>query len=141
MAIATATFMLAVSWGAYRHFNESVVVNKAARLIAADVALTRSYAIQRRTNVSLVANETARSYVIRDTTGAVLAQREFDFTSGMPLGYLDVPSDGDSLTFNSRGLLTSGAGTQLWLGKGGRTRYVYVNALGRYKVSDVVATP
>lgn len=137
IAIVMTGVLLALVYGGYRQFNEATVVKKAAGLLGADVALARSYAIQRRSNVSLVADETARGYAIRDTSGVVLAQRSFDRTSSLPLDRLDVKADGDSLTFNSRGLLASGAGIELDVGRGDRDRTVSVNALGRYQVSDV----
>lgn len=136
LAIITVAVLLGVAYGGYRQFNEAVVVKKAANIIGSDVALTRSLAIQRRSNVSLVADEPQRSYVIRDTAGAVLARRSFDRTAALPLDMLDVQADGDSVAFNSRGLMASGAGVVIELGRGERRRAVTVNALGRYQVSD-----
>lgn len=137
MAMATAAFMIAVSYGAYRQFNEAIVVSKAAKLVGSDIALTRSYAIQRRSNVSLVVNEASRFYVIRDTSGAVLGLREFDATTGLPLEVLDLKQTGDSLSFNSRGLLVTAPTVEIAVGRGNRERTVSVNALGRYDISEV----
>lgn len=136
IAIVMATVLLALVYGGYRQFNEATVVKKAALALGADVALTRSYAIQRRSNVSLVVDEVSRNVTIRDTSGAILALRSFDLTSALPLERIDVKTVGDSLTFNSRGLLTAGAGIEIDLGKGERDRTLSVNALGRYQLSN-----
>lgn len=136
IAIIMATVLLSVVYGGYRQFNEALVVKKAASLLGADVALTRSYAIQNRSNVSLVADETARDYAIRDTSGAVLARRSFDDESGLPLERFDVKADGDSLTFNARGLMAGGGGVEIDVARGDRVRTLSVNALGRYRVED-----
>lgn len=135
IAIVMAGVLLALVYGGYRQFNEAIVVKKAAGVVAADVTLTRSFAIQRRANVSLVANETQRSYTIRDTTGTRLAVRSFDRSSDLPLDRLDVETGGDSLTFNSRGLLVTGAGVEIEMGRGDRDRTVSVSALGRSRIS------
>lgn len=136
IAIVMVTVLLSLVYGGYRQFNEAIVVKKAAGVLGADVALTRSYAIQRRSNVSLVADETVPDYMIRDTSGSILMRRSFDRTSDLPLDRLDVKAGGDSLTFNSRGLLLAGAGIEVDVGRGERDRTVSVNALGRYQIQD-----
>lgn len=134
IAIIMATVLLSVVYGGYRQFNEAMIAKKAASLLGADVALTRSYAIQKRSNVSLVADETARDYAIRDASGTVLARRSFDNESDLPLDRFDVKADGDSLTFNARGLMAGGGGVEIDVGRGDRLRTLTVNALGRYQV-------
>lgn len=136
IAVIMATVLLAVVYGGYRQFNEAIVVKKAASLLGADVALTRSYAIQKRSNVSLVADESARNYAIRDTSGAILARRSFDRQSDLPLDGFDVKADGDSLTFNARGLMAGGGGVEIDVARGDRVRTLSVNALGRYRVEN-----
>lgn len=136
IAIVMAGVLLGLTYGGYRQFNEAMVVKNAAGALAADVSLTRSYAIQRRDMVSLVADETARGYLVRDNSGEILARRSFDRSSDLPLDVLDVKTTGDSLTFNSRGLLASGAGVEIEVGRGDRSRTVAVSALGRAQVSD-----
>lgn len=136
IAIVMMAVLLALVYGGYRQFNEAMAVKKSAGLVGADVALTRSYAIQRRSLVSIVADESERIYMIRDTSGVILARRSFDRGSALPLDRLDVKTEGDSLTFNSRGLLVAGGGIEIDVGRGDRDRTVSVNALGRYQVSD-----
>ena len=74
-----------------------------------------------------------RSYVIRDQAGTVLMRRDFGPGSDMPLSRMTVSTAGDSLTFNSRGLLTNGRAEAI-LGRRGRTHFVEINALGRTTV-------
>ena len=116
-------------------FRESSTVNRAARVIAADVSLARSYAIRHRTQVALVANETTQSYVIRDNAGTVYLNRVFDARSEMLIGSLDVALAGDSIAFNERGLM-SGAGTaNIDIARNGKSRRVQVNAVGRWRIT------
>lgn len=136
LVIIVASVLFAFSYGGYRQFNQAVVVKKAAGVVGSDVALVRSMAIERRANVSLVATESERGYVIRDTSGVILARRSFDFAAALPLDLLNVETAGDSLTFNSRGLLVSAGSVQITIGRGERQRTVQVNALGRYKISN-----
>lgn len=120
----------------FKIFNRTASVKGAAQSVLSDVTLLRSYAIQRRTNVSLVANEAGRSYVIREAgTGTVLARRSYDASSELPLTTLDVQTTGDSITFNSRGLMVPATSTDtISVGRLGDSRLVVVNALGRGRV-------
>jgi type II secretion system protein H len=117
----------------YRNFRERSTLNRAARVVAADMALARTYAIRNRANVTLVAIESARRYEIRDGAGNVIKNRWFDDSSDLALASLDVKTTGDSLTFNSRGLLTTGLGL-VDVGRQSGTLQVQVNAVGRSRV-------
>lgn len=130
VSLATSGVLLAMAYGGFRQYAEAATTRKASVQLAADVGLTRSFAIQRRENVSLVADEANRTYVIRDTAGTVLMQRSFGAGSDMPLTSVAVSTVGDSLTFNSRGLLVPSS-AQVVLGRRGRSHTVRINALGR----------
>lgn len=132
MSIVSLSLLIANT--SYVSFRESSALNRAARVVAADVALTRSYAIRNRTAVSLVADETTRSYVIRDESGNVYLNRVFDAASEMALENLEVSSPGDSIAFNSRGMLALGAAT-IDLGRSGSSRRVTLNAIGRWRIT------
>ena len=119
----------------YRNFRERAVLNRAAHVVASDVALTRSYAIRERENVSLVANEAARRYEIRTATGTVLKTRWFDADSELPLDSLDLRTPGDSITFNSRGLMTTAwRVARIDIGRSSGDRNVMVNAMGKARI-------
>lgn len=132
LSIVSLSMLIANS--SYISFRESSALNRAARVVAADVALARSYAIRNRTAVALVADETARSYVIRDDAGNVYLNRVFDPASEMGLASLDVSLPGDSIAFNSRGMLTFGAAT-IDVGRSGDSRRVTLNAIGRWRIT------
>lgn len=132
LSIVSLSMLIANS--SYISFRESSALNRAARVVAADVALARSYAIRNRTAVALVADETARSYVIRDGTGNVYLNRAFDAASEMALESFDVSLPGDSISFNSRGMLNLGAAT-IDVGRSGDGRRVTLNAIGRWRIT------
>ncbi len=134
VSLATTGVLLAMGYGAFRQYAEAATARKASVQLAADVSLTRSFAIQRRESVSLVANEANRSYVIRDTAGTVLMRRDFGVGSDLPLTTVVVSTSGDSLTFNSRGLLVPSS-AQVALGRRGRSHVVRINALGRTTIN------
>ncbi|MFQ5691397.1 MAG: Tfp pilus assembly protein FimT/FimU [Gemmatimonadota bacterium] len=133
IAVTILAVITSVGLEGYRQFREATAVEHAAKQIGADLWLTRSFAIQRRTNVSLVADEAARTYRIRDTTGVVLARRFFDRDSALPLDSLSINLAGDSVTFNARGLQV-GNGAQIEVARGGRARTLTMNAMGRSRV-------
>ena len=105
IVLVMASFLMLLSMSSFRDLRERTIVDRAAHVVATDVALTRSYAIRNRQTVSLVADESARNYVLRDASGDTLRVRWFDESSSLPLSLLSVSADGDSLAFNSRGLL------------------------------------
>jgi hypothetical protein len=119
----------------YRDFRERSVLNRAAHVVAADVALARSYAMRERENVSLVADESARRYEIRTASGTVLKTRWFDADSDLPLESLNLQTPGDSITFNARGLMTT-----VWrvaridIGRSSGDRNVMVNIMGKARI-------
>jgi prepilin-type N-terminal cleavage/methylation domain-containing protein len=117
----------------FRSFRQRTILNRAAQVVAADAAMTRTYAIRERANVSLVADESARSYQIRDASGNVLKTRWFDADSDLRLDALDVVNTGDSLTFNARGMLVS-AFAVIDVGSSAGSKRVIVNGLGRHRV-------
>jgi len=137
IAITVLGTILTVGMRAYVNFNEALTGRKAARLIAADVALTRFYAIQRRSNVALVADEATMTYMIRAADGTVLRRRYHDVTSALPLDLLDIQLSGDSLVFNARGLLAGAAAVEIEVGRNGRNRTIRATALGRAVVGTV----
>lgn len=128
--------VLGVTWNAYRNFREASTVRRGAEAVAGDIVLTRSYAVQRRRNVSLVADETGRTYVIRSPSGSVYAQRSFAADTDIPLTLLDVRAVGDSITFNSRGLLVTTGADGIDVGRFDSERRVRFNAMGRTRITE-----
>ena len=117
----------------FRNFRERAILNRAARVVAADMALTRSLAIRERQNVSLVADEAGRTYVIRTADGDTLAVRSLVSSTDRPIDSLNVLATGDSITFNSRGLLLT-AVARVDIGRASGDRQVQVNGVGRSRI-------
>jgi len=130
VSIGITAILTVVGMGAFRQYAESTAARKAAVQLAADVGLTRSLAIQRRENVSMVLDETALTYVVRDAVGTVLMRRAFGPGTETPLSSLTVNTGGDSLTFNARGLLVGGSAS-IVVQRRTRSHQVDVNVLGR----------
>ena len=134
IVLSIVSLSLLIANNSYISFRESSTLNRAARVIAADVALARSYAIRNRTAVALVADEAAASYVVRDGSGTVYLNRAFDASSEMRLETLDVKLPGDSLAFDSRGMLVPGSAS-VEVGRSGGSREVDFNAIGRWRIT------
>jgi len=134
IVLSIVSLSLLIANNSYTSFRESSALNRAARVVAADAALARSYAIRNRTAVALVADEAERGYVIRDQSGNVYLQRVFDASSEMRLEGLDVRLPGDSIPFNSRGMLVLGTAT-VDVDRGGGSRRVTLNAIGRWQIT------
>lgn len=133
LSIISLAMLMANS--SYITFRESSTLNRAARVIAADVALTRSYAIRHRRRVALVANEATQSYVIRDAAGTVYLNRAFDASSDMLIATLDVAVAGDSIAFNERGFMSGAGSANIDITRNGTGRRVQVNAIGRWRIT------
>ena len=118
----------------FRNFRERAILNRAARVVATDMALTRSLAIRERQNVSLVADESGLTYAIRNANGDTLAVRSLDSSSDFAVDSLNVLAAGDSITFNSRGLLLT-AVARVDVGRASGDRQVQVNGVGRARSS------
>jgi hypothetical protein len=104
-------------------------------VIAGDIAVARSAAVKLGRNVSLVAREDSLSYVIRSDSGTVLyPRRRFDTESELPLTSLDVQLNGDSMTFNPRGILISGGTRRIDVAVSDRGMGVEFNILGRTRI-------
>ena len=123
---------------AVAQYRDATATERALRTIRSDVTLARSLAIKSRGPVSLVASDSLRTYVLRDTTGAVFQQRYFDQSSDMALTSLDVTTSGDSLTFDARGMLITGGTAQVTVVRADRIRSVTFNVLGRSQVGSRV---
>ncbi len=136
IAISILSLVLLVGSESITTLRERTVVDRAAAVVGSDVALTRGLAIRTRSNVSLAANEPAISYEIRDRAGTVFQNREFTPDSDLPLTRLDVRFTGDSLTFNSRGLLLGAGGGEIDVFGRTKSLRVVVNALARYRTVD-----
>lgn len=136
IAVSILSLVLVIGSGSFQLVRERSITTRAAETVGADLALTRSLAIRTRSNVSLAADEGAIAYEIRDTTGHVFQNRQFTPDADLPLARLDVQFPGDSLTFNSRGLLVGAGGGQIDVYGRTRSRRVVFNALARYRTVD-----
>lgn len=138
VAMALFGIVVAIGFMGMRGFNESTVVDRAATSIASDVTLTRSYAVQRRSTVSMVADEANRRYAIRDegvSPPDTLEVRSFRAGTDLPLTRLDIQTAGDELTFNSRGLLTGGSNVTILVERLDTGQEITVTALGRTSIA------
>lgn len=134
-AIVLVAIAGAMSFGSFFQYQQSVSTSRAARVIGADVQLTRSLAIRARAPVSLVVDESQLDYVIRDTLGTRYMERAFDSSSQLPLSALTISTPGDSLTFDARGILLSAGTPVVSVSRQSKVRTVSINALGRTQVN------
>jgi hypothetical protein len=133
IAIVIFAILAALSYGAYRQYNEALITRSAANQVAADIALARSQAIKRRGNVSIVVDDANLTYVIRDEAGNVYKTRFFDSDSDLPLRVIEIPPP-DSITFNSRGFVV-GTLIPVVVGRRDREFRVTMNAVGRTQIN------
>lgn len=136
IAIVVLGIVVAVGVSAYNDFRRASTVRRAAEAVAGDIVLTRSYAVQRRRNVSLVAQEADRTYAIRSPGGPTYSRRSFAADTDVPLTLLDVVTAGDSVTFNSRGLKVTAGTDSISVGRLGEELRVKLNAMGRTKITQ-----
>ena len=136
LAVVLFGIVMGVGFSGLRSFNESSIVDRASRTVASDVTLTRSHAIRRREGVSLVADESGRSYAIREAaSGDTIVVRWFGGDSDLPLTTLDVQTGDDSFTFNARGLLAGGAQVDVEVERLGKAKRIRITPLGRTHIT------
>ena len=138
IALTLISLALAIGASALRGYRETTIARRAASIIAGDLAVTRSAAIKLRRNVSLVAREDSLSYIIRPEGGSALRPpRLFGTEAELSLNSLNVRLPGDSLTFNSRGILISAGERRIDVGQSSRFLSIEFNLLGRTRISEV----
>ena len=137
MVVMIASVMTTVAAGQYTTYLDRIGPERAARIVGSYVALTRSYAIQRRSPVSFVLDGTEEKLWIRTTTDTIRSVdlgEETDFR----LETLNMGFPGDSLTFSSRGVCRecglTGTGTVEVAGANA-SYLVTFNALGVWKMA------
>jgi prepilin-type N-terminal cleavage/methylation domain-containing protein len=110
---------------------------RAARVIASHVALTRGYAVQRRSPVSLVLDATERKLWIRTTTDTIRSVNLGE-DSDFRVDTLTMGFPGDSVSFSSRGVCRecglTGTGIITVAGRNNTRYLVTFNSLGVWKV-------
>ncbi len=140
MVLVLLSIVLGIGAQGMQSFNEAGTVDRAANAVAADVTLTRSYAVQRLSEVRLVADEASRRYAIVDVGASsddTLLTRSFSASADLPLTRLDVMTTGDHLAFNPRGMLVTGGtvGTDtVEVERLGSGRRVVISPLGRTRM-------
>ena len=104
---------LGMSLGRLSGYRERVTAQNAAQLFARDLSLARAQAVRGRESVVIRFSESDRWYSIsRMTTGMELVRRRFNVNADIDLTAIDLETSGDTIVFNSRGVL-SGLGGQL----------------------------
>ena len=131
--------MTGIAGGQYTEYRYRTVPERGARVVGSYVSLTRSYAIQRRSPVTMAVDPTDLSIMIRSDTDTIRIV-PFGADTDFELQSLDSNIDGDSLTFNARGLCSvcGVAGKGITLASRGTSYLVTFNALGRWKRTLVV---
>ena len=139
MVVLIMSVMSTVAAGQYATYLGRMGPERAARVMGSYVALTRGYAVQRRTPVSLVLDTTNEKLWIRTTTDTIRSMElgeETDFrVDSLSMGF-----PGDSVTFSSRGVCRecglTGTGSITVAGE--NAGYVVTfNALGVWKMAPL----
>jgi prepilin-type N-terminal cleavage/methylation domain-containing protein len=103
MVMMIVAVMTSIVTTQYRDYLNRVGPERAARLIGSYVSLTRAYAIQRRTPVSLVLDSTEHKMWIRSATDTIKSLELGDDTD-FRIETLTMGFPGDSMSFSSRGV-------------------------------------
>jgi len=121
-------------------YNQKVAAQHAAQLFVRDLSLARAYAVRGREPVVIRFSESSRWYSISSmTTGRELLRRRFNVEADIGLEAIDLETPGDTVFFNSRGIL-SGLGGQLGtatFSTAGSTYAVSFNIMGASKVEQL----
>ncbi len=96
--------LMTIGFGAFRNYAHRQLGQRATQAVAWEITLARSYAIRSGQPMAIVADETARTVVVRDSTGKEWHRLDLGPSSELPVTTLDVLLTGDSLVFSRRGL-------------------------------------
>ncbi len=135
LILASVTLGMGIS--GMSEYRQRVAAHHAAQLFVRDLSLARAQAVRGRESVVIRFFESSRWYSISTmTTGTELIRRRFNVNADIGLAAIDLEIPGDTLFFNSRGVL-SGVSGQLGtatFATQGETYAVSFNSLGASRV-------
>lgn len=138
MAIVVAGIMMSIGYGGLHNYIFSQRGRRAAHTLAFQVTIARSLAIRSGQTISLVANETARSIVVRDSAGTVYRSLDLGPSGELTVERLDIELAGDSLVFSRRGMClncAAGGVTTIIVESLERRYTIEVSLLGRVELA------
>ncbi len=138
MAIVVAGILMAIGYGSLHDYIFSQRGRRAAQTLAWQVTIARSLAIRSGRPISLVANETARSIVVRDSAGTVYQSLDLGTSGELTVDRLDIGLAGDSLIFSRRGMClncAAGGVTTIIVESLERRYTIEVSLLGRVELA------
>jgi len=126
--------MIGIAATQYSSYLARTVPDRASRVVGSYVSLARNFSVQRRAWVTLALDPGTRSMMIR-TADDTLRTMQFSENMDLVLTSLDSNFDGDSITFNARGMCSvcgvEGKGIEVTAGH--VTYLLTFTALGRWK--------
>ncbi len=135
--LALAGIMMGIVTMQYSAYLERIVPDRASRIVGSYVSLTRSYAVQRRSTVTLAVNPVDLTLMIR-TEEDTIRTLPFGPDSDLPLDTLDTNIDGDSITFSAWGVCSACGmvGTGITVAGPSTSYLITFTALGRWKRTE-----
>ena len=133
-ALLVAGIPMSIGFGSLHDYMFAQQGRRAAQTLAWQVTITRSLAIRSGQPMALVADETARSVVVRDSAGTVYRSLDLGPSGSLKVDRLDIGLPGDSLLFSRRGMCLNCAagGVTTIIVEGFQRRYtIEVSLLGR----------
>ncbi len=137
VTMAFIAILMTIGFGAFRNYVQQQLGRRAAQAVVWEVTLARSYAIRSGQPIAIVADETARTLVTRDSTSKVWHRLDLGPSSDLPVTTLDMLLTGDSLVFSRRGLCLNclaGQVSKITVGDGHRNYTLEISLLGRVEM-------
>ena len=128
---------LGLSSGGLSEYRQRIGAQRAAQMFVRDLSLARAEAVRGRESVVIRFSEPGRWYSVSTvTTGRELLRRRFRTNADINLSSIDLQTSGDTLFFNSRGVLSGGSGQlgTATFSTQGETYAVLFNSLGASRV-------
>ncbi len=139
MVMLLVGIIISIGAGSLHDYTYTQRGRRAAQGLAWEVTVARSLAIRAGQPISLVANETARSIVVRDSAGTVYRRLDLGPSGELTVDRLDIGIDGDSLVFSRRGMCLNcaGGGVTTIIVESLERRYtIEVSLLGRVEIAS-----
>ena len=137
VVLILAGVTVGLSIGGLSEYSQRIGAHSAAQLFARDLSLARAQAVRGRESVVIRFSESSRWYSVSTmATGRELIRRRFDVNADIDLAAIDLEITGDTMFFNSRGVLST-LGAQLGTATFSTTTETYAvlfNTLGSSRV-------
>jgi prepilin-type N-terminal cleavage/methylation domain-containing protein len=122
-------------------FSQQQQGERTTKAILWEVSIARSYALRSGATISLVADETTKTLIVRGDSGKVWRTTRFGPNDELDAKAININTAGDSLAFSSQGICLNcngGGATTITVDAGSRRGIISTSVLGRTELVSIL---